>query len=127
MKHPILESCLAKSVFYLFLVVCLLCFEVEQVDAHRVILFAWVEGDTVYVESKFHTITGCNFLKLSDFDKIFHFIKIAIIPYKYIDNYELMKIYILTNIFNSFWTYCIMQSLDNIMVHIQCFLFKKQI
>jgi nickel transport protein len=54
MKHHIPESCLAKPIFYLFLVVCLLCFEVEQVGAHRVILFAWVEGDTVHVESKFH-------------------------------------------------------------------------
>jgi hypothetical protein len=54
MKHHIPESCLAKPIFYLFLVVCLLCIEVEQVDAHRIILFAWVEGDTVHVESKFH-------------------------------------------------------------------------
>ena len=54
MEHHIFKSYLAKLIFYLFLVVCLLCFGAEQVDAHRVILFAWVEGDTVYVESKFH-------------------------------------------------------------------------
>ena len=53
MKHHILKSYLAKSIFYLFLVVCLFCFRIESVDAHRVNLFAWVEGDTVYVESKF--------------------------------------------------------------------------
>ncbi|MEE9496422.1 MAG: hypothetical protein V3V39_07830, partial [Desulfobacterales bacterium] len=53
MKAHILKSYLAKSIFYLFLVVSLLCFRIEPVDAHRVNLFAWVEGDTVYVESKF--------------------------------------------------------------------------
>jgi hypothetical protein len=44
---------LAKPVICLFLVGCLLFFRTEAVDAHRVNLFAWVEGDTVYVESKF--------------------------------------------------------------------------
>ena len=44
---------LAKPVFYLFLVVCALGTRIEFADAHRVNLFAWVEGDTVYVESKF--------------------------------------------------------------------------
>ncbi len=44
---------LAKPVFYLFLVICALCTQIEFADAHRVNLFAWVEGDTVYVESKF--------------------------------------------------------------------------
>jgi hypothetical protein len=44
---------LAKPIFYLFLVICLLCFRIEPLDAHRVNLFAWIEGDTVYVESKF--------------------------------------------------------------------------
>lgn len=44
---------MAKPIFYLFLVVCLLCFRIEPLDAHRVNLFAWVEGDTVHVESKF--------------------------------------------------------------------------
>ena len=53
MKPDILESNLAKPIFYLFLVVCLLYFRIEPVDAHRVILFAWAENDTVYVESKF--------------------------------------------------------------------------
>ena len=54
-KNHILKSNLAKPIFYLFLVVCLLCFGIEAVDAHRVILFAWAEGDTVYVESKFNS------------------------------------------------------------------------
>jgi nickel transport protein len=53
MKHFILKLYLAKPIFYLFLAVCLFCFRIEPVDAHRVNLFAWVEGDTVYVESKF--------------------------------------------------------------------------
>jgi nickel transport protein len=53
MKHHILKSNLAKPIFYLFLVICLFCFRIEPVDAHRVNLFAWIEGDTVYVESKF--------------------------------------------------------------------------
>ena len=53
MKHPIPKSSLAKLIFYLFLVGCLLSLRIESVDAHGVSLFAWVEGDTVYVESKF--------------------------------------------------------------------------
>jgi nickel transport protein len=53
MKNHTFKSNLAKPIFYLFLVVCLLCFGIEPVDAHRVILFAWAENDTVYVESKF--------------------------------------------------------------------------
>jgi len=53
MKHHIPESYLAKPIFTLFLVVCLLWFRIEPADAHLVNLFAWVEGDTVYVESKF--------------------------------------------------------------------------
>jgi hypothetical protein len=55
MKHHILKSNLAKPIFYLLLVGCLLSLRIEPVDAHRVILFAWVEGDTVYVESKFNS------------------------------------------------------------------------
>ena len=46
-------SKLAKPIFTLSLVGCLFCFQIEAVDAHGVYLFAWVEGDTVYVESKF--------------------------------------------------------------------------
>jgi len=53
MKPNILKSNLAKPIFYLFLVVCLLWFRIEPANAHRVNLFAWVEGDTVHVESKF--------------------------------------------------------------------------
>jgi len=53
MKPDILKSNLAKPIFYLFLVTCLLWIRIEPVAAHRVNLFAWVEGDTVYVESKF--------------------------------------------------------------------------
>ena len=53
MKHYIFKFNLAKPIFYLLLVGCLLSLLIETVDAHRVNLFAWVEGDTVYVESKF--------------------------------------------------------------------------
>ena len=53
MKFNIHENNLAKCIYYLFLVGCLLCLRIEAVEAHRVVLFAWVENDTVYVESKF--------------------------------------------------------------------------
>ena len=54
MKQHILKSCLAKPIFYLFLVFCLLCFPIEHVGAHQVILLVWVDGDTVYVDSRYH-------------------------------------------------------------------------
>ena len=44
---------MAKVVSYLFLVVGFLLVRIEFVDAHRVNLFAWIEGDTVHLESKF--------------------------------------------------------------------------
>jgi hypothetical protein len=53
MKSDILHSTLTKSFFYLLWLVCFLGFRIVPADAHRVNLFAWVEGDTVYVESKF--------------------------------------------------------------------------
>ena len=53
MKSNINENNLAKSIFTLFLVGFLLFFRVEAVDAHGVYVFAWVVGDTVFVESKF--------------------------------------------------------------------------
>jgi hypothetical protein len=53
MESNIHENNLAKRIFYLFLIVGLLWIRVESVHAHRVNLFAWIEGDTVYVESKF--------------------------------------------------------------------------
>lgn len=53
MKYHISRSNLAKSISYLFLVGCLLSLRVESVNAHGVSLFAWVEKDTVHVESKF--------------------------------------------------------------------------
>ena len=53
MRSCILKSNLAKPIFYLFLGCCLLLVGVESVYAHRVNLFAWVEGNTVYVEGKF--------------------------------------------------------------------------
>jgi nickel transport protein len=53
MKPNVIESDLAKRIFYLLLWGCLMVFPIESANAHRVNLFAWVEGDTVYVESKF--------------------------------------------------------------------------
>ncbi len=53
MKPNGVELNLAKPIFYLFFIVCLLWIRTESVEAHRVNLFAWIEGDTVYVESKF--------------------------------------------------------------------------
>ena len=53
MKSNITKKNLAKPIFYFFLTGCLLSLPIETVDAHGVSLFAWVEGDTVYVESKF--------------------------------------------------------------------------
>ena len=60
MKPDILKSNLAKLIFYLFLGVCLFGVRIESVDAHRVNLFAWIEGDTVYVESKFSSSRRVN-------------------------------------------------------------------
>jgi len=48
-----LKSKLAKQILCLIIVVCVLCFLIEPAGAHGVYVFAWVEGDTVYVESKF--------------------------------------------------------------------------
>jgi nickel transport protein len=53
MKHNHLKSNLAKPIFYLFIVIYVLCFPFKPAHAHGVNVFAWVEGDTVYVESKF--------------------------------------------------------------------------
>ncbi len=53
MKPEILKSSLAKSIFFLLWVICFLFLRIEPADAHRVVVFARVEGDTVYVESKF--------------------------------------------------------------------------
>ncbi len=53
MKSNTFESNLAKPIFTLLLGIGLLCVRIESVDAHRVNLFAWIEGDTVYVESSF--------------------------------------------------------------------------
>ena len=48
-----LKYSLAKSTLCLFVLVSILCFWTEPSYAHGVYVFAWVEGDTVYVESKF--------------------------------------------------------------------------
>jgi nickel transport protein len=53
MKHNLLKSVLLKKNLFLFLVVSLLCFRIQPADAHGVSVFAWVEDDTVHVESKF--------------------------------------------------------------------------
>jgi nickel transport protein len=53
MKHNELEFSLAKPILYLFMVVYAVCFLSAPAHAHGVSVFGWVEGDTVYVESKF--------------------------------------------------------------------------
>lgn len=49
----LLKPGLAKPILYLFIVMKVLCFLTKPAYAHGVNVFAWVEGDTVYVESKF--------------------------------------------------------------------------
>jgi hypothetical protein len=53
MKPDFLKINLAKSIFFLFFTFMTVLFWSAQGDAHRVNLFAWVEGDTIHVESKF--------------------------------------------------------------------------
>jgi nickel transport protein len=53
MKHNPLKSGLAKQILYLSIITWSLGFLIESAHAHGVSVFAWVEGDTVYVESKF--------------------------------------------------------------------------
>ncbi|MBT8332561.1 MAG: hypothetical protein KJP06_09575 [Deltaproteobacteria bacterium] len=53
MKPDLLDNNLAKSIFFLLLISCFLLILTASVAAHRINLFAWVEGDTVYVEGKF--------------------------------------------------------------------------
>ena len=53
MKPNGFESNLAKPILVLFIVMYVLCFPFKPAHAHGVNVFAWVEGDTVYVESKF--------------------------------------------------------------------------
>ena len=60
MKSNILECSLAKSIFLLFLMVWLTFIAIESVNAHRVNLFAWVEGNKVFVESKFSSSRRVN-------------------------------------------------------------------
>lgn len=42
-----------KRIFYLCFIICSIFVQAEFADAHRVNLFAWVEGDIVFVEGKF--------------------------------------------------------------------------
>ena len=53
MKLKNLTSNLAKRICILSWVAGLLWIGAASVDAHRVNVFAWVEGDTIHVESKF--------------------------------------------------------------------------
>ena len=48
-----IKASLAKPILYLFVLISILCFRTESSNAHGVYVFAWVVGDTVYVESKF--------------------------------------------------------------------------
>jgi len=51
MKH--FKSNLAKPILYLFIFLCAWCFRIETANSHGLSVFAWVEGDTIFVESKF--------------------------------------------------------------------------
>ena len=53
MKLKILTSNSVKRICILSWVAGLLWIGTESADGHRVNLFAWVEGDTIHVESKF--------------------------------------------------------------------------
>ena len=58
---------LKVGVFFLFTVLCLAVI-VSQAFAHRVILIAYVEGDTIFVESAFSDGTLCNNADIEVFD-----------------------------------------------------------
>jgi hypothetical protein len=53
MKHDLSKHNLAKSILFLSLIAYYLLVLPAPGNAHRVNLFAWIEGDTVHVESKF--------------------------------------------------------------------------
>ena len=53
MKPDIVGLNLAKPIFHLLIIVCLMWAETESVNAHGIQLWVRVEGDTAYVESKF--------------------------------------------------------------------------
>ena len=53
MKPDLNKHNLAKSIFFLVFIICLSWILPAPGTAHRVNLFAWIEGDTIYVESKF--------------------------------------------------------------------------
>ena len=51
MKH--FKSNLAKPILYLFIFLCVWCFRIETAYSQGLCVFAGVEGDTIFVESKF--------------------------------------------------------------------------
>lgn len=51
MKH--FKSNLAKPILYLSIFLGAWCFRIETANSHGLSVFAWVEGDTIFVESKF--------------------------------------------------------------------------
>ncbi len=68
MKPDSLKYNLAKSVFFLFFIICLLWISTVPGYAHRVNIFAWIEGDTVNIESKFSGGGRVNAGKITIFD-----------------------------------------------------------
>lgn len=68
MKPELFKYNLAKSIFFLLLGGCFVLILTAAADAHRVNLFAWIEGDTVYVESKFSSGRRVNAGKITVFD-----------------------------------------------------------
>jgi nickel transport protein len=53
MKPDFIKINLAKLIFFLCSIFMIVLIWSVQGEAHRVNLFAWVEGDTIHVESKF--------------------------------------------------------------------------
>lgn len=68
MKAELFKYNLAKSIFFLLWASCFVLILTAAADAHRVNLFAWIEGDTVYVESKFSSGRRVNAGKITVYD-----------------------------------------------------------
>ena len=68
MKSDLRKHDLATSIFFLSLAICYLWILPAPADAHRVNLFAWIEGDIVHVESKFSSGRRVNAGKITILD-----------------------------------------------------------
>ncbi|MDJ0985538.1 MAG: hypothetical protein QNJ26_08330 [Desulfobacterales bacterium] len=68
MKPNFSKHNLAKTIFFLFFIICLAWILPAPGTAHRVNLFAWIEGDMIHVESKFSGGRHVNAGKITVFD-----------------------------------------------------------